>query len=99
MSANEKQVGGDHYKRHAIQHWDWAADRPYLEARCCAYIDRHQDKNGLQDMEKALHFMQKILEVRYGCVLEWNIKTMDDRLFEHWAHVGNPYANIDPNEE
>lgn len=66
MAANDKQVGGAHYQKHKIQHWDYAADRPYLEGRCTAYIDRHQDKNGIEDVLKAFHFLQKIAEVRYN---------------------------------
>ena len=66
MGANDTQVGGYHYKNHKVQHWDYAQDRPYLEMRCTAYIDRHQDKNGLEDLRKAAHFLVKIMEVRYG---------------------------------
>lgn len=72
MKANEKQVGGTHYSAD-IQHWDFAADLPYLEGRCTAYIARHQRKNGLQDIEKALHFIQKIVERRYGQTLEYRL--------------------------
>lgn len=98
MSANEKQVGGEHYRKYKVQHWDWAADRPYLEARCCAYIDRHQDKNGLQDIEKSLHFIQKILEVRYGHTLNWNIESLDEALHREWSRPKHPYENIVPEE-
>ncbi len=73
MSANDKQIGGLHYQSSDIQHWDWAADMPYLEGRCTAYIARHQDKNGIEDIEKALHFIEKILEVRYQARLVWEI--------------------------
>lgn len=75
MGANDIQIDGTHYKTKPgePQHWDWAADMPYLEGRCTAYIARHQDKKGLVDIKKALHFIQKIIERRYGKVLVWHI--------------------------
>lgn len=71
MSANDKQVGGDHY-RAAIQHWDYvvANKMPYLEAMAFKYIDRHARKNGKQDLEKAMHFIEKMIETYYPEPLE-----------------------------
>lgn len=64
MSANDRQVGGDHYRK-GYQHWDFVVDCsiPYLEAQVTKYISRHEKKNGKQDLDKALHFLQKIREV------------------------------------
>lgn len=66
MSANEKQVGGSHY-REALQHWDIivANNIPYLEAMALKYIMRHRRKNGKQDLEKAMHFLEKMVETYY----------------------------------
>lgn len=65
MSANERQVGGSHYQKQKIQHWDYilANDIPYMEAQIIKYVSRHRDKNGVQDLEKAAHFLQKLIEV------------------------------------
>ena len=62
-TANKKQIGGSHYKS-AYQHWDMVCDHnvPYLEASCTKYVSRHKKKNGLQDIEKAIHFLEKIQE-------------------------------------
>ena len=62
--ANEKQVGGSHY-RSPIQHWDYvlANDIPYMEAQIIKYVSRHAKKNGVQDLEKAQHFLEKLIEV------------------------------------
>ena len=64
MSANEKQVGGEHYKS-PIQHWDYvlANNIPYMEAQIIKYLTRWRKKNGLQDLEKAQHFLTKLIEV------------------------------------
>ena len=66
-AANEIQVGGDHYKqgqRAEYQHWDMAIDLklPYLEGVATKYLDRHGSKNGRQDLEKAIHYTQKLRE-------------------------------------
>ena len=64
MDANKRQVGGDHYKS-AVQHWDLAAiyGWDYFTARAIAYLMRWPKKNGIQDLEKAVHFIQKKIEV------------------------------------
>ncbi len=63
MKASERQVGGDHYKSE-YQHWDWAIDirLGYLESAASKYIGRWRDKNGVQDTEKAVHYLEKALE-------------------------------------
>lgn len=66
MNANNRQIGGAHYqvKANAVQHWDYcdANDAPYLESACSKYVLRWRDKNGLQDLEKALHYLEKRIE-------------------------------------
>ena len=65
-SANETQVGGAHYraKDPAYQHWDFVVDARlgYLEGCATKYIARHHLKNGRQDLEKAQHYVQKLIE-------------------------------------
>lgn len=62
--ANRRQVGGEHY-RSPIQHWDFviANDIPYLEAQIIKYVCRWRKKGGLADLEKAKHFLEKLIEV------------------------------------
>jgi len=62
-SVNERQVGGDHYKGTTLQHWDIMAKYkvPYLEGHLTKYL-RHRKKNGLQDVEKMMHFADKLIE-------------------------------------
>ena len=62
MSANDRQVGGDHYAS-TYQHWDFVADAlqgRYLEGCVTKYATRWRKKNGLQDLEKAQHFLAKL---------------------------------------
>ena len=67
--ANDRQVDGTHYQKGDVQHWDWAKNLPYLEGCATKYIGRHQDKNGLKDIAKGLHFVEKIVEEHYPGVV------------------------------
>lgn len=63
MSANDTQVGGSHYDK-AIQPWDYiiANNIGYLEGNIIKYVTRYKDKNGLQDLLKAQHYLKKLIE-------------------------------------
>jgi hypothetical protein len=62
--ANDKQIGGDHYKKHGIQPWDYvlANNLGYLEGTAIKYITRWRDKGGIDDIRKAIHFLEKLIE-------------------------------------
>ncbi len=63
-SANAKQVGGHHYKT-KIEHWDYAAANQMdpFQYQITKYITRWKKKGGLQDLEKAQHFLDKYREL------------------------------------
>lgn len=63
MNANDKQVGGEHY-RSGIQHWDYviANDLDYFQAQITKYVTRWKKKGGLRDLRKAQHFLEKYIE-------------------------------------
>ena len=66
MSANNKQVGGKHYSKYGnLQPWDvvLAWELGYLEGTALKYIARWKDKNGVEDILKAIHFLEKLVEV------------------------------------
>ncbi len=66
MSANDKQIAGSHYSKHgAIQHWDVVAlfDLDYFQGQITKYLFRWKDKNGLEDLKKAQHFLEKYVEI------------------------------------
>lgn len=62
MDVNSSQVGGDHY-RSEYQHWDFAADCDlgYFESACTKYVTRWRSKNGVVDLEKAIHYTKKLI--------------------------------------
>lgn len=63
--TNLLQIGGDHYKGTSYQHWDFvvAVSMRYLEGCATKYVVRHRHKNGVQDLEKARHYIDKITEL------------------------------------
>lgn len=64
-SANQIQHGGTHYKKCEIQPWDYIARNniPYLEGSAIKYISRWRDKGGIEDLKKAIHFIEKVIEL------------------------------------
>ena len=64
MPSNDKQVGGDHYGLSALQHWDVVRifGLSYLEGQITKYIFRWRKKNGLEDLKKAQHYLEKLIE-------------------------------------
>ena len=65
MSVNDIQHGGDHYKDVKFQPWDVVLDwnLGYLDGTALKYISRWKKKNGLEDIKKAIHFLEKLVEV------------------------------------
>jgi len=58
-----KQVGGSHYLM-PIEPIDFIVknNMEYREANVVKYVCRHKNKNGKQDIEKAIHYLEMILE-------------------------------------
>ena len=67
MSAYKKQVGGKHYLKYKIQPSKFVVENKLLYPEGCVikYILRHQDKGGKEDLEKAKHFIDMIIERDY----------------------------------
>ena len=65
MNANDMQVGGDHYSRNAVQCWDYIASNGigYLEGNIIKYVSRHNLKGGVEDLKKAQHYLEKLIEM------------------------------------
>lgn len=65
MSANNNQVGGDHYKKLKIQAWDFiiANDLDFLRGNIVKYIVRKKGDIHKQheDLLKARHYLDKLI--------------------------------------
>ena len=64
MKALETQIGGNHYKDMNIQPLEFimANKLPYCEANIIKYVCRYKSKNGLQDLLKAKHYLDILIE-------------------------------------
>lgn len=66
MSANDFQVGGNHYVTHGgLQHWDVVHkfNLDYFQGQITKYVMRWKDKGGVEDLKKARHFLDKYIEL------------------------------------
>lgn len=68
MSALNQQEGGTHYKNLEIQPVEFitANELTFLEGCIVKRICRHRDKNGAEDLRKAKHEIDLILEMEYA---------------------------------
>ena len=64
-SKLKEQIGGDHYSKLAIQPVTYinANGLSYLQGNVIKYVTRYKDKNGLQDLEKAKHYIDMLIEM------------------------------------
>lgn len=73
MSANDNQIGGLHYVSKEIQPWaameSWmsaAQFKGFLRGNCIKYLARCDDKGGVDDLRKARHYLDKLIEMEVG---------------------------------
>ena len=66
----KRQVGGDHYMNMGVQPWrameSWMTDEQligFMMGNVIKYVARWQEKNGLEDLRKASHYLEKLIEV------------------------------------
>ena len=67
-SVWNKQHGGSHYQKYKIQPSKFVVENELLYPEGCAikYIIRHRDKGKKQDILKAIHFLEMIIERDYN---------------------------------
>ena len=68
MSALDEQIGGSHYRAGGIQPVQYieANGLGFCEGNVIKYVSRHRHKNGAEDLKKARHYIDLLLELRYG---------------------------------
>jgi hypothetical protein len=73
MSKNlEVQIGGNHYRDMKIQPVEFivANDLGFLEGNVIKYVCRYRNKGGLQDLEKARHYLDMLIDQSRGMLVE-----------------------------
>ena len=68
-----KQIGGSHYKDMAIQPSEYINKNKlqFAEGNAIKYICRHAHKGEVEDLEKAKHYIDMIIERDYGPQESW----------------------------
>ena len=63
-----RQVDGNHYKSMKIQPAEFINENnlPYAEGNAIKYICRHKNKGKKKDIEKAIHYLEMIIERDYS---------------------------------
>lgn len=64
-TANATQHGGDHYRNKPVQPWDFIAANglDFFQGNIVKYVVRFREKHGVQDLEKARHYLDKLIEL------------------------------------
>ena len=64
MTSLETQIGGNHYKELSIQPIEYilANKLGFCEGNVVKYITRYKSKNGLEDLKKAKHYIDMLIE-------------------------------------
>ena len=67
MDAYKRQIGGSHYKDLKYQPSEFINGNrlPFAEGNAIKYICRHSQKGGKEDLEKAKHYIDMIIERDY----------------------------------
>lgn len=74
--SDQRQVGGEHYKtaNPAMQHWNLvvAMGWDYFTSQATKYLFRWPYKGNVEDLKKARHFLDKLIElVEAGWLPDW----------------------------
>lgn len=66
MTPLETQIGGTHYKSKGIQPVEYcmANDIGFMEGSVIKYVTRWKDKGGVQDLMKARHFLDMLIDAQ-----------------------------------
>ncbi len=84
----KRQVGGAHYRKYAIQPAEYNARNglSFLAGNVIKYVTRYKDKGGAEDIRKAMHYLELILEFEYPALLSNN----PDAVKPLGATIGTP---------
>lgn len=65
--ALSKQIGGDHYKKYSYQPVEFSvqAKLSFIQGSIVKYIVRYEDKNGVEDIQKVIHYAELAKELKY----------------------------------
>lgn len=67
-TALDVQVGGGHYKDFTIQPVEFCEKNQlsFCQGNVVKYVTRFKDKNGIEDLRKASHYLSLLALIHYG---------------------------------
>lgn len=94
MSANKMQIGGTHYQNKSIQPWDYIVSNGlgYLEGCVVKYVSRHSEKGGVEDLQKAKHYLEKLIEFSGGNTIEDAAPQAAEKFIAAKPRIKAPYG-------
>lgn len=70
MDVNKQQIGGEHYLSKDVQPWQameaWMSEeqfKGFLRGNVIKYVARYEEKGGLMDLQKAKHYLDKLIQM------------------------------------
>lgn len=70
IKASDMQIGGNHYTSKSVQPWaameSWMTKEQFsgfLRGNSIKYLARCDDKGGIEDLKKARHYLDKLIEI------------------------------------
>ena len=78
----ETQIGGDHYTKLTIQPMRYSMENGLdaLQHTVIKYVTRFRDKNGIEDLEKARHYIDRLIEFEKES--KWQLSFMTERRWQ-----------------
>ena len=63
----DRRIPKDHYKNLKIQPTEFIHENniPFIEGNVIKYVCRHRNKNGKEDLLKAIDYLNKLIELEY----------------------------------
>jgi len=60
----------NHYNQGSIECWDYIASHKmsFFQGNIIKYVTRYKDKNGKEDLKKAMVYLKKLMEVEYPSI-------------------------------
>lgn len=88
IKALSKQVGGTHYQKYQIQPLEFCHKNKlgFIEGNVIKLVTRFRDKGGRQDLEKAIHYLESLIDFEYGSEEDAKKECEDED--EEWEKKG-----------
>lgn len=87
MSALNTQIAGEHYKKFVIQPIEFITinNLPFIEGNVIKYICRWKEKGGVDDLDKAIHYIELLKELKHK--MQLTLEELKERLADRLDEI------------